>query len=107
MATTVTYLAFVEKSPGRGFRAFFPDFPEVRARGAGIRELAARAGDALRGHVHGLVDARDGVPEPASVDALKGDGRYRHGFLLKCRAQVPEGQLYPQSRSGDSSSPAA
>ncbi len=60
--------------------------------------MGARSGMILRAHIAQLLQANQGVPRPISVDEVKEDGRYRHGFLLKLAVEVPESRLYTRSR---------
>lgn len=105
MPNTVTYVAIVERIPGKEFCAQFPDFPEVRASNTTIEGVGARSSQVLRAHVARLLQADQRVPSPISVDEVKEDGRYRHGFLLQIEVEVPESCLYTRTRCPDASSP--
>lgn len=98
MPNIVTYIAIVERVPGKEFRAHFPDFPDVRASDATIEAIGVRGRSVLRAHIGGLLQSNEGVPRPMSVDEVKEDGRYRTGFLLKIDVDVPESSLYTPSR---------
>lgn len=98
MSNIVTYVAVVERIPGLEFHAHFPDFPEVRASAAKIEDVGARSRRILRAHIAQLLQANQGVPRPLSVDEIKEDGRYRHGFLLTLAVEVPESRLYTRNR---------
>lgn len=106
MPNTVTYVAIVERIPGKEFCAQFPDFPEVRVSHATIEGIGARSSQVLRAHVEQLLQAHETVPRPTSVDEVKEDGQYRHGFLIQIDADVPEARLSTRSRSRAEASPA-
>jgi predicted RNase H-like HicB family nuclease len=103
---TVTYIAIVERIPGKEFRAHFRDFPEVRVSHATIEGIGARSSQVLRAHVEQLLQAHEAVPRPTSVDAAKEDAQYRRGFLIQIDVDVPESHLYTRSRPRAEASPA-
>jgi hypothetical protein len=100
----LTYVAVVERIPGQEFRTHFPDFPEVHASVAMLEDVGARSSRILRAHIAQLLQANQGVPRPLSVDEIKEESRYRHGFLIKLAVEVPESRLYTRSRTRAGSS---
>jgi predicted RNase H-like HicB family nuclease len=94
VSNIVTYVAVVERVPGLEFHVHFPDFPEVRASEATIEGVRTRSGQVLRAHIAQLLQENQAVPRPISLDEVKEEGRYRHGFLITFEVAVPKSRLH-------------
>jgi predicted RNase H-like HicB family nuclease len=89
-AVAVSYVAIVERVPGKEFRIRFPDFAEVHPRAGSIEGASDRAARALRARIHELLRNDERLPRPTSVDAVKEDPDNRQGFLLRIEVEVPQ-----------------
>jgi predicted RNase H-like HicB family nuclease len=95
---SVSYVAVVERVPGKEFRIRFPDFADVHARAESIEGASEHAARALRTRVDDLLGNEERVPRPSSVDAVKADPDNRHGFLLQIDVEVPRKSVYSWRR---------
>ena len=100
----VSYVAVVERVPGKEFRVRFPDFADVHARAESIEGASEQAARALRARVDDLLQSDERVPRPTSVDAAKADPDNRHGFLLQIDVEVPRKSVFSWRRGPHSGS---
>ena len=66
------YVSFIHRDEA-GFGVSFPDFPGCVSVGAMIDDAVRQGSEALAFHVEGLVDDREAIPSPRSIDAIKAD----------------------------------
>jgi predicted RNase H-like HicB family nuclease len=90
----VSYVAVVERVPGKEFRIRFPDFTDVRPRANSIEGASDHASRALRARIEDLLRNDERVPRPTSVDAVKSDPDNRHGFLLQIDVEIPRKSVF-------------
>lgn len=95
---SVSYVAVVERVPGKEFRIRFPDFAEVRARAESIEGASEHSFQALQARIEDLLRNDERVPRPTSVDAVKADPDNRHGFLLQIDVEVPRKSVFSWRR---------
>ncbi len=98
---SVSYVAVVERVPGKEFRIRFPDFADVHARAESIEGASEHAARALRTRIDDLLRNDERVPRPTSVDAVKADPDNRHGFLLQIDVEVPRKSVFSWRRGPD------
>jgi predicted RNase H-like HicB family nuclease len=96
---SVSYVAVVERVPGKEFRIRFPDFAEVHTRAESIEGASEHAARALRTRIEGLLRNDERVPRPTGVDAVKSDPDNRHGFLLQIDVEVPRKSVFSWRRN--------
>ena len=75
------YVSFIHRD-GAGYGVSFPDFPGCVSVGDSVDDAVCHGGEALAFHVEGLVDDREPIPPPRSIDAIKADPEltdWRHG----------------------------
>jgi predicted RNase H-like HicB family nuclease len=68
------YVGLIHKEDASDYGVSFPDFPGVVTAGASLEEACWLAERALAFHVEGLIDGREAIPDPTS---LEGQGRRR------------------------------
>ncbi len=68
-----TYIALIRKEPDSDFGVDFPDFPGCVTAGSTLDEARAMADEALRFHVDGMLEDRESLPEPQSLEAIMAD----------------------------------
>jgi predicted RNase H-like HicB family nuclease len=71
------YLALLRKEPGSDFGVDFPDFPGCVTAGKTLEEARQMAAEALALHVEGMVEDREPIPAPSTLDAVMGDPQNR------------------------------
>ena len=78
------YVSFIHRDAA-GYGVSFPDFPGCVSVGETVDDAVRHGGQALAFHVDGLVDDREAIPSPRSIDAIKADPKladWRHGADL-------------------------
>jgi predicted RNase H-like HicB family nuclease len=86
---TVWYPAIIERGDKPGFSVFFPDFPGCVSAGDTEQETAARAIEALRLHVRGMLAEGDPMPEPTPLDRVAGDPEVSEAARILVPADLP------------------
>jgi predicted RNase H-like HicB family nuclease len=83
------YIALIRKEPGSDFGVDFPDFPGCVTAGRTLDEARRMASDALDLHVRGMIEDREPIPEPSSLDAIMADADNREAvaFLVDAPTQ--------------------
>lgn len=67
------YIAYLHKDKHSDFGVSFPDFPGCITAGSTLEEARKMAAEALAMHVAGMRSDGDPIPEPSSLDDLRGD----------------------------------
>lgn len=67
------YIAYLRKDKTSDYGVEFPDLPGCISAGATLEEAKAMAAEALSVHVAGLIEDREPVPPPSSLDQLADD----------------------------------
>lgn len=81
------YIAYMFKDPGSDFSVCFPDFPGCVTAGKTLEEARRFAAEALALQIQGMEADGDKIPEPSTLDDLRGD---RNGKgALRLRASEP------------------
>lgn len=68
-----TYIALLRKEKDTDFGVDFPDFPGCITVGKTLEEAHKRASEALKFHIKGMLEDRDPIPEPSSLDDIVAD----------------------------------
>ena len=71
------YTALLRKEPNSDFGVDFPDFPGCVTAGRTLDEARRMAGDALDLHIRGMIEDREPIPDPSSLDAIMADAGNR------------------------------
>lgn len=71
------YTALLRKEPNSDFGVDFPDFPGCITAGRTLDEARRMAGDALDLHIRGMIEDREPIPDPSSLDAIMADAGNR------------------------------
>jgi predicted RNase H-like HicB family nuclease len=77
-----TYIALLRKEAGSDFGVDFPDFPGCVTAGKTLDEARRMAVEALELHIRGMIEDRDPVPEPSSLDVVMQDHANRDGVAV-------------------------
>lgn len=64
------YLALVRKDADSDYGVDFPDFPGCVTTGRTLEEAKSMATEALELHVGGMLEDREAIPEPTTLDIL-------------------------------------
>lgn len=76
------YIAYLRKDKTSDYGVEFPDLPGCFSAGASLEEAKAMATEALSVHVAGLIEDREPVPPPSSLDQLADDPHRSDAVLL-------------------------
>ncbi len=79
------YIALVRKDLNSDYGVDFPDFPGCVTAGETLDEARFMAVEALGLHVQGMLEDREAIPEPSSLDAVMEDRENRDAvaFLVE------------------------
>jgi predicted RNase H-like HicB family nuclease len=83
------YIAYLHKDRGSDFGVSFPDFPGCVTAGRTLAEAHAMAAEALKLHIAGMVEDREPIPAPSSLDALKDDPAREKAVAVLVRVEPP------------------
>ncbi len=67
------YIAYLHKDCNSDFGVSFPDFPGCITAGKTLEEARQLASEALSMHVEGLLEDKQLIPEPSTLDDLAKD----------------------------------
>lgn len=84
------YIAYLHKDGDSDFGVSFPDFPGCVTAGKTLEEARWMAVEALGLHVRGMIEDREVIPEPSSLDALANDPDMRGAVAFLVSAELPE-----------------
>jgi len=76
------YLAYLHKDRNSNFGVSFPDFPGCITAGRTLEEARRMAAEALALHIAGMVEDRDAIPAPSTLDALAEDPAIKHAVAF-------------------------
>ena len=79
------YIALLRKEPGTDFGVDFPDFPGCVTAGKTLEEARKMAVEALELHLEGMLEDRESIPEPSSLDSVMNGSENRDAvaFLVE------------------------
>jgi predicted RNase H-like HicB family nuclease len=83
------YIALLRKEPGTDFGVDFPDFPGCVTAGKTLEEARKMAVEALELHLEGMLEDRESIPEPSSLDSVMNGSENRDAvaFLVEVGAR--------------------
>jgi predicted RNase H-like HicB family nuclease len=83
------YIALLRKEPSTDFGVDFPDFPGCVTAGKTLEEARKMAAEALELHLEGMLEDRESIPEPSSLDSVMNDTGNRDAvaFLVEVGAR--------------------
>jgi predicted RNase H-like HicB family nuclease len=67
------YIGLIHKDPDSDYGVSFPDFPGVVTAGTDLDDARRMAEEALAFHVAGMVEDREAIPEPSSLEQVMAD----------------------------------
>jgi predicted RNase H-like HicB family nuclease len=84
-----TYIALLRKEPTTDFGVDFPDFPGCVTAGKTLEEARKMAVEALELHLEGMLEDRESIPEPSSLDTVMNGSENRDAvaFLVEVGAR--------------------
>ena len=77
-----TYIALIRKEIASDYGVDFPDFPGCATAGKSLDEARRMAVEALTLHIEGMIEDREAIPEPASLDAIMSDDLNREAVAF-------------------------
>jgi predicted RNase H-like HicB family nuclease len=84
------YIAYLHKDKNSDYGVSFPDFPGCITAGSSLEEARRMAGEALAFHVAGMREDGDPIPEPSSLDDLRGDPAIKGAVAFLTELHEPE-----------------
>jgi predicted RNase H-like HicB family nuclease len=84
------YIAYLHKDGRSDFGVSFPDFPSCITAGRTLEEARLMAAEALSFHIRGMVEDRDAIPEPSSLDKLAKDADRKGAVAFLVSVETPE-----------------
>jgi predicted RNase H-like HicB family nuclease len=83
------YIALLRRENSSDYGVDFPDFPGCITAGRTLDEARAMAAEALELHVAGMLEDREPIPEPSSLEAIMNDHANREAvaFLVPIPAR--------------------
>ena len=76
------YIALLRKDAGSDYGVDFPDFPGCVTAGRTIDEARRMAGEALALHVEGMIEDREPIPEPSTLEAITADPQNKDAVIM-------------------------
>ncbi len=86
------YIGLIHKDPNSDFGVSFPDFPGVITAGTTLDDARSMAEEALALHVEGMVEDREAIPEPSTLEEVMSDSDNRSGvaILVSVKTEQPK-----------------
>ena len=76
------YIALLRKEAASDYGVDFPDFPGCVTAGKTLEDARRMASQALELHVEGMLEDREPIPEPSSLDAVMADPANRGAVVF-------------------------
>ena len=77
-----TYIAILAKDPDTDYGVHFPDFLGCITAGSTLDEVREMAAEALTGHIEGMLEDGETIPEPSSLERVMADPDNRMGLPI-------------------------
>jgi predicted RNase H-like HicB family nuclease len=74
------YIGLVHKDANSDFGVSFPDFPGAITAASSLDEAIEMAAEALALHVEGMLTEGEAIPNPSSLEQVRGNPDYRDGM---------------------------
>jgi predicted RNase H-like HicB family nuclease len=84
------YIAYLHKDKNSDYGVSFPDFPGCITAGATLEEARSMAAEALAFHVAGMIEDGEEIPEPSTLDELRGDPAMKGAVAFLTELRQPE-----------------
>jgi predicted RNase H-like HicB family nuclease len=84
------YIAYLHKDKNSEYGVSFPDFPGCITAGSSLEDARRMAGEALAFHVAGMREDGDPIPQPSSLDNLRGDPAMKGAVAFLTELREPE-----------------
>ncbi|HEY6333321.1 MAG TPA: type II toxin-antitoxin system HicB family antitoxin [Blastocatellia bacterium] len=84
------YIAYLHKDRTSDFGVSFPDFPGCVTAGRTLEEARKMAVEALRLHIEGMLEDKEPIPKPSTLDALVGDPAMKGAVAFLINVDVAE-----------------
>jgi predicted RNase H-like HicB family nuclease len=81
------YIALIHKDKDSDFGVSFPDFPGVVTAGLDLDDARHMAEEALNLHIRGMLEDKDVLPEPSTLEKVMEDTDNRQGVAMLIPAQ--------------------
>ena len=82
MILMTDYIALLRKEAASDYGVDFPDFPGCVTAGKTLEDARRMASQALELHVEGMLEDREPIPEPSSLDAVMADPANRGAVVF-------------------------
>lgn len=76
------YIAVIEKEKGSDYGVIFPDFPGCISSGSTLEETKNMAQEALQFHIDGMLEDKEELPHPSTLDDIKKKHPNSEAFLV-------------------------
>jgi predicted RNase H-like HicB family nuclease len=84
------YIAYLHKDKNSDYGVSFPDFPGCITAGSTLEEARAMAAESLAMHVAGMRADGEPVPQPSTLDDLRGDPGMKGAVAFLTELREPE-----------------
>jgi predicted RNase H-like HicB family nuclease len=84
-----TYIAIIHKDADSDYGVSFPDFPGCVTAGGTLDEAKDMAVEALTGHIHAMLDDREEIPAPASLETVMATPDFADGVAFLVSVSLP------------------
>ena len=86
------YIGLIHKETDSDYGVSFPDFPGVITAGTTLEDARSMAEEALTLHVEGLIEDREAIPEPSTLDEVMSNPDNRDGvaILVAVKTEAPK-----------------
>jgi predicted RNase H-like HicB family nuclease len=84
------YIAYLHKDKNSDYGVSFPDFPGCITVGSSLEEARRMAVEALSLHIAGMQEDGEPIPQPSTLDDLRGDPAMKDAVAFLVEAKEPE-----------------
>ena len=84
------YIAYLHKDKNTDYGVSFPDFPGCVTAGSTLEEARRMAAEALAFHIEGMREDGEEIPEPSTLDELRGDPAMKGAVAFLVEVKPPE-----------------
>lgn len=84
------YIAYLHKDKNSDYGVSFPDFPGCVTAGSSLEEARSMAAEALAFHVAGMREDGEAIPEPSTLDDLRGGAAMKGAVAFLTELRGPE-----------------
>jgi predicted RNase H-like HicB family nuclease len=85
-----TYIALIHKDKDSDFGVSFPDFPGVVTAGLDLDDARQMAEEALNLHIRGMMEDKDVLPEPSTLEKVMEETDNRQGVAMLIPVKMAE-----------------